>query len=96
MLPEMSGPSSQDLHPKSGARFVFDRLETEPPSYSLAVYLPGDATLQARLDWNAEGQARLHPVDGPQTWTDWAHEEALKLARVLKRTPKSRLTRWRG
>lgn len=91
----MTGPSSQDLHPKSGARFVFERGEVEPTRYALTVYLPDDRTLQADLSWTEDGKAELIPRDGAP-WEAWTHDEALKLARVLKRDPKSRLTRWRG
>lgn len=89
----MSRPSSDDLHPRSGGRFVFTRRETEdPPAYAVEVYLPGGRTLHASLSWTDEGRAELDPPLADA----WAHAEALKLARVLRKNPKDRLSRWRG
>ena len=86
-------PSSQDLHPRTGARFVFDKLD-EAPRYAVTVYLPGSDTWSAELAW-VEGQAQLDasPTDPA---VDWTHAEALKLARVLRRDPKDHMVRWRG
>jgi hypothetical protein len=95
--------SSEDLHPSAGARFVFTReastamdagadLELARLRYAVAAHLADGRTLSATLSWDERGQARLDPG-----WPDaWAHEEALKLARVLKTDPKRRLLRWRG
>jgi hypothetical protein len=59
--------------------------------YEIEVLLPGHARLQARLRWLGE-RASLEP-----TWDDeWAVAEALKLARVLKRTKKPHDVRWRA
>ena len=94
--------SSEELHPASGARFVFTRRDTDlaeggesdekPPSYVVEAHLAGGRTLSGSLSWDERGQACLEPE-----WDDaWAREEALKLARVLKADPKRRLLRWRG
>ncbi len=85
--------SSQDLHPKHGARFVFLRTteEDEAPVYDAEVFLPEARTLKTCLAWNDDGKPTLRPPV-----QDAAVEaQLLKLARVLKRTPKARLSRWR-
>ena len=82
--------SSDDLHPQSGARFVFERVDEEPQRYRVRVYLPDDL-LESTLAWEGE-RARFEPAL-PQ---GWASDEATKLARVLHRTPATRLVRWRG
>jgi hypothetical protein len=81
-------PSSADLHPKSGARFTF---ESSGEGYAVAVHLPDGVTLETTLRFDAEGEAALRPP----LENAWASEEVLKLARVLKRDPKPRLSRWR-
>lgn len=83
--------SSLDLHPAHGARFVATRQgEGSPLRYLVEVFLPGGVRLSADLHW-ADGVARLST-----SWDDtWAAGEALKLARVLKRTEKATITRWR-
>jgi hypothetical protein len=88
----LTKPSSQDLHPRHGGRFVFARQgEAEPPVYSVEVYLPADRCLRATLRWT-EGGAVLDPPLSDA----WAHAEALKLARVLHQSAKPFLSRWRG
>ena len=92
--------SSQDMHPTAGGRFVFERQADNPPSYKVTAYLPNARTVVASLHWDAEGNAQL------SSWTDptgttipdepWVVDQAYKLARVLKRDPKPKLTRWRG
>jgi hypothetical protein len=82
--------SSDNLHPESGARFAFERTQEEPPQYRLRVYLP-DALLESTLAWEGE-RAHFEPAL-PDAW---AADEAVKLARVLHRTPAIRLVRWRG
>lgn len=86
----MTAPSSLDLHPARGGRFV---LVLEPPAheYSVAVYLPGQPPLESTLRW-VEGRAELSPPLSDA----WAQAETLKLARVLHQSPKSRITRWRA
>lgn len=82
-------PSSQELHPVAGARFICER---EGEGYKIAVYAAGGATHHAELRWDAEGQAEVAPALADP----WAHAEVLKLARVLKHSQQQRLTRWRG
>lgn len=84
-------PSSDNLHPTRGGRFVLTRQSEEPPAYDVVVYLPEDETVQSVLSWD-EGVPSLHPPFESK----WVHDETLKLARVLKRTPKTHLSRWRG
>lgn len=89
----MNAPSSLDLHPSHGGRFVFTRRASEGlGEYDVAVYLPAARLLNARLRWDEAGHATLEPP----LPDDWAQQEALKLARVLRQAPKDRLTRWRG
>jgi len=85
-------PSSQELHPVAGARFVCERVPGEALVYAVAVHLAGGHTHAATLRWDAEGRAVAEPVcaDG------WAQAELLKLARVLRHSEQPRLTRWRG
>ena len=85
-------PSSQELHPVSGARFICERTEAVTPSYRISVYVAGGATLQAELSWDPEGQAQV----APPLADPWAQAELIKLARVLKHSQQQRLTRWRG
>ena len=99
-------PSSKDLHPTTGARFVFDRdalasSESDPQAlrYAVTIYLPGTEQWSGRLSW-IDGRAQLDPDEGQATpdeapWP-WAIAEALKLARVLHRAPKQHMVRWRG
>ncbi|MEX1363384.1 MAG: hypothetical protein AB1Z98_09680 [Nannocystaceae bacterium] len=87
----MIDSSSRDFHPENGGRFVLTRTREQPPEYSVAIYLPQQRRLDTRLRWEAD-RATLDPV-----LTDpWAEAETLKLARVLHRTPRASLTRWRG
>lgn len=85
-------PSSQELHPVVGARFICERLDEPSPSYRISVYAAGGATHHAELRWDAEGHAQL----APPVPDAWAQAELLKLARVLKHSQQQRLTRWRG
>ncbi|MCA9705893.1 MAG: hypothetical protein KDK70_08610 [Myxococcales bacterium] len=88
----MVDSSSRDLHPAHGARFVLTRVGAdEPPSYAVAIYLPQGQRLDTRLSWT-DGQPALEPG----LLDPWAEGETLKLARVLRRTPRASLTRWRG
>ncbi len=80
--------SSEHLHPKTGARYVFTR---EAEAYNVVVFQAGGTTLQTCLRWEPDGRAMLEPsIDDPM-----AHEQIIKLARVVKRTGQARLTRWR-
>lgn len=89
-------PSSGDLHPETGARFVFDRAGD---GYAVVIYLPDEQRWSGQLSWD-DGVAVLEPDEGQPSPTSepfaWAHAEALKLARTLRRTPKQHMVRWRG
>jgi len=87
----LSSPTSADLHPKHGARFVLTRIAETPLAYRIEVYLPNACRLESTLSWDEGGQAHLCPTLADS----WAHDETLKLARVLKRSPRERLLRWR-
>ena len=89
-------PSSQDLHPQTGARFVFDRQDdgAEDPRYAVAVYLPEQRGWSGQLSW-LEGSATLVADEHEPEPQAWVRDEALKLARVLRRTPKQHMVRWR-
>ena len=90
----MSSVSSQDLHPKAGARFVFER-EGEALRYAMHVYLPEGVELRGHCAWDADGKAEIEFDTPPSDDAAWVVDGAAKLARVLKRDPKSRLVRWR-
>lgn len=85
-------PSSRDLHPVAGARFVCERAQGPELVYRVAVHAAGGHTHHAELRWDAAGQATATPPHAD----DWAQAELLKLARVLKHSQQDRLTRWRG
>jgi len=87
----MTTSSSDDLHPATGARFVFERAHEVPPTYHVRVYLPERALLEATLTWDGAHASFVPPL--PE---GWAADEASKLARVLHREPARRLVRWRG
>lgn len=95
----MVEPSSRDLHPRTGARFVFERDPGEPPRYAVTIYLPGTRRWFGHLAWTEAG-AELTPAEAADTAEDetlaWARAEALKLARVLHRDPRQQMVRWRG
>lgn len=80
--------SSRDLHPRAGARFAFDR---EGAGYRVVAYLPEGERSEGVLTWSDTAGAIIDPPLTPA----WAHDEALKLARVLHRDPKPKLLRWR-
>ena len=86
-------PSSQELHPVAGARFICERDDDgAAPVYKITVYAAGGATHHAELRWDPEGHVQVTPA-----LTDaWAQAELIKLARVLKHSQQQRLTRWRG
>lgn len=84
--------SSRDLHPAHGGRFVLTRIGSDDAlAYDVAIHLPEGRRLDTRLRW-LDGQ----PVLDPALPDAWAEAETLKLARVLRRTPRASLTRWRG
>lgn len=94
----MSDASSLDLHPRDGARFVFEREDEGDgsPEYRVDIYLPEARRVGGRLSWDGEGAAVLQ-LDDPAPSEDdaWVRDGGLKLARVLKRDPKQRIVRWR-
>lgn len=85
-------PSSQELHPVTGARFVCERTDDPELVYRVAVHVAGGLTHHAELRWDAAGQA----VAAPACAEAWVQNELIKLARVLKHSQQPRLTRWRG
>lgn len=93
----VTDPSSQDLHPTTGARFAFERIGDAPePSYGVAIHFPEGRTWLGKLEW-IDGRAKLEPAPEPDdSELVWAHAEALKLARVLHRDPRAHMLRWRG
>jgi hypothetical protein len=91
----VTDPSSQDLHPSTGARFCFDRIESEPePAYDVVIFLPEAKRWSGTLRW-IDGRAELEPALAAEEFA-WAYAEALKLARVLHRDPKQHMLRWRS
>jgi hypothetical protein len=66
-------------------------LTREGEAYRVEVYLPRGGAARGSLHWDAQGRPVLTGDLPPP-----AHDEALKLARLLRRTPKERLTRWRA
>jgi hypothetical protein len=89
-------PSSADLHPKTGARFVFER-RGEALCYDVMIYLPAGRSWGGALQWR-DGRSVIADEPGAEAVDDalrWALAEAHKLARVLHREPKAKLSRWR-
>jgi hypothetical protein len=90
---EVVAPAGSQMDPQHGGRFVLTREgDAMPPVYGVEVFLPGGVRLASVLRW--DGAAR--PVLDPPLSDTWAHDETLKLARVLSKDPKPRLTRWRS
>lgn len=94
----MVKPSSDTLHPNSGARFAMTRIETgnsetAPAAlvYTVDVFVSGGETLQGKLAQDERGSWAL--VGIPEQ--HWAFDETLKLARVLKKNPVGSMLRWR-
>lgn len=84
-------PSSADLHPHDGARYVFERINPDVLQYEVAVYLPAGESYRGRVGWGEAGGLLLE-LDCEHAWV---RIECEKLARVVKRTGKARLSRWR-
>lgn len=95
-------PSSADLHPKSGARFVFTLRgegEGEAPCYDLEIYLPAGRDWRGELRWQDGRSVIVDEPTGPEQGDEELRRalvEAHKLARVLHRDPKPKLSRWRA
>ncbi len=68
------------------------RQRDDAVEYDVEVYLPDGVLHRAVLRWTDAGQAVVEPPIADR----WAHEEALKLARVLRQNPRRVLSRWRG
>jgi len=83
--------SSKDLHPKQGARFVFEREGEAPLTYRVEVFLPETRRVDTRLSWDDSGTPVVEPAVNDAAVLD----QLVKLARVLKRSAAARLTRWR-
>jgi hypothetical protein len=83
--------SSQDLHPKQGARFVFTREDEAPLRYRVEVFLPETRRIKTGLSWDDSGT----PVIAPAVLDTAVRDQLEKLARVLKRSKAERLSRWR-
>ena len=89
--PKSSMPSHAP--PDFGGRFVFTREgETLPAVYRVEVFLAGVPAMTTTLRWDDASR----PLLDPPLADAWAQDETLKLARVLTKDPKPRLTRWRG
>jgi hypothetical protein len=87
--------SSMPSHapPDFGGRFVFTRTgDTMPAVYRVEVFLAGLPPVTTMLRWDESSRPQLEPPLADE----WAQDETLKLARVLHKDPKPRLTRWRG
>jgi len=85
------GPSHAP--PDFGGRFVFTREgDTTPAVYRVEVFLAGEPPATTMLRWDDASRPQLDPPLSDE----WARDETLKLARVLHKDPKPRLTRWRG
>jgi hypothetical protein len=90
---EYSNVADRDAAPAHGGRFVFTREgETTPVVYRVEVLRAGVPTITTSLRWDDADR----PVLEPEIADAWARDETLKLARVLHRDPKPRLSRWRG
>lgn len=89
--------SSEDLHPRTGARFTFERTDDSSPGvYRVWVYLADGRTICGTLSW-PQGRATFEDAaEGDDEPLRWARDEALKLARAVKASQAARLTRWRG
>ena len=83
-------PSSSDLHPTSGGRFVFERQADADHRYDVGVYLPGGVELHGVL--SVAGEEEGVQVD---TEDRWVLDQIEKLSRVLRRTNQRRVVRWR-
>lgn len=89
--------SSSDLHPKTGARFTFERTaDADNPRYAVHIYLADGRTMECGLEWSGPRAVLTGAVSDDDATLQWARDEALKLARVLKNSGQARLSRWRG
>ena len=86
----MEAPSSHDLFPAHGARFVFTRQAAATDvEYDVEVYRSGGVVERMRLSWSPDLVLQPMPADMAVI------AAVTKLARPLRRAPKSRLIRWR-
>lgn len=90
---EYPNVADRDAIPDHGARFVFTREgDAAPVIYRVEVLVAGGPTLATSLRWDESDR----PVLEPDMAEGWVRDETLKLARVLHKDPKPRLSRWRG
>lgn len=81
---------------------MFERTADAPrQDYEVAVFLPAGRRLDGRLQFTEAGESIMELGDDadasePDATLEWVRAEILKLARVLRRNPKTRLVRWRG
>jgi hypothetical protein len=91
--PKSASTMPSHAPPDFGGRFVFTREgEALPASYRVEVFVAGEPPMTTTLRWDDASRPRLDPPLADE----WARDETLKLARVLSKDPKTRLTRWRG
>jgi hypothetical protein len=88
-------PSSDNLHPREGARFVFERVPAPAGAgelrYEVRVYLPAGELMRGQVAWTSDGAIDFHGLSFSQR----VAQEVVKLARVLKKDHAARLIRWR-
>ena len=82
-------PSSANLHPDDGGRFVFERA-SDDARYDIQIFLPDGVRHHGALLLTPDGATIELGCDEP-----WVQAEVEKLARVVKRTGQQRLLRWR-
>ena len=82
-------PSSANLHPDDGGRFVFERA-TDGARYEIQIFLPDGVRHEGALVLASDGTTIDLGCEEP-----WVVAEVEKLARVVKRTGQQRLLRWR-
>ncbi len=88
-----STPARLRATPTHGGRFTFTRdTETAGVVYRVEALVAGGPTITTTLRWDDADR----PVLEPELADGWVRDETLKLARVLHKDPKPRLSRWRG
>ncbi len=83
-----------ERHPQHGGRFVLERAHDRSGLCYLArAHLADGSTLETMLELLQPEGIHFDPELEDHAW---AREQLIKLARVLRRDPKHRLSRWRG